>query len=351
LGARDATMFVVLGKTCATLAIRGPVHWFPAPRVKRLAEKALGWRLAKAGASDNLRGMSPNLEQALQLIREDRPEAVEQALALLQNTVYSFSMKVCGHPEDAEDTMQEVLVKLLPYLPRFDSPQALSVWLYKVARNRCLMSRRGAKNSRSKHVSLDELMPSHYELQELIESKDPNPETNVLRGESNLRLREAVLKVPPLYRMVLVLHDMEGLNTSEVARVAGLREGTVRVRLHRARLLLRQQLARMAKAKGVVAQIHAAADDVPKRPQHCREMFAALSDYMDGLVEDTRSREMEKHLDECKPCVAFLDSLKSAVEQCRTYEPVCDTARAEELRKELVEKYQAAVAALSNVSA
>ena len=94
--------------------------------------------------------MSPTLEQALHLIREDRPEAVDQALALLQNTVYSFGMKVCGHPEDAEDTMQDVLVRLLPYLPKFESPQALSVGLYKVARNRCLMNRRGQKNSRGK---------------------------------------------------------------------------------------------------------------------------------------------------------------------------------------------------------
>jgi hypothetical protein len=60
---------------------------------------------------------------------------------------------------------------------------------------------------------------------------------------------------------------------------------------------------------------------------------------------------MEKHLHECKPCVAFLDSLKSAVEQCRRYEPVCDTQNAEKLRQELVAKYQAAVAALPKASA
>ena len=47
--------------------------------------------------------MSQNVQQALELIREDRPEAVDQALALLQNTIYSFSMKVCGHPQDAEE--------------------------------------------------------------------------------------------------------------------------------------------------------------------------------------------------------------------------------------------------------
>jgi len=297
-------------------------------------------------------GVSTKLEQALELIHEDRPESIDQALALLQNTVYSFSMKVCGHPEDAEDTMQEVMVKLLPFLPKFENPQALSVWLYKVARTRCQMNRRGAKNARNKHVSLDELMPNQYEMSELLESGEPSPEDDVLRGESNQRLRDAVLKVPPMYRMVLVLHDMEGQTTAEVAETTGLKEGTVRVRLHRGRLILGRQLARMALAKGVVTDIRAAADEeTPKRSRGCRQMFASLSDYMDGLVKEVRYREMEKHLHECKPCVAFLDSLKSAVEQCRRYEPVCDTQNAETLRQELVAKYQAAVAALPKASA
>jgi RNA polymerase sigma-70 factor, ECF subfamily len=296
--------------------------------------------------------MRRDVEQALQIMQGNDPAALEKAIESLQDTVFSFCMKVCGHPQDAEDTMQDVLIKLLPYLRKFDNPQALSVWLYKVARNRCLMNRRGEKNSRSKHVSLDELLPSHYELQDLLQSKDPNPETNLLRSESDKRMREAVLKVPPIYRLVLVLHDMEGLGTSEVARVTGLREGTVRVRLHRARLLLRRKLWLLDQAGPVRGgDIHAVADDEPpKRPRHCREMFASLSDYIDGLADDPLSREMEKHLGDCNPCVAFLDSLKSAVDQCRTYEPVCDTTRAEKLRKDLVAKYQAAVAALPSHS-
>jgi RNA polymerase sigma-70 factor (ECF subfamily) len=126
-----------------------------------------------------------------------------------------------------------------------------------------------------------------------------------------------------------------------------------RVRLHCARLLLRQLLKRLEKAKGIVVErINATADKEPtKRPRHCREMFAALSDYVDGLVDDEQTREMEKHLNDCKPCVAFLDSLKSAVQQCRIYEPTCDTGRAEELRRDLLHKYQAAVAALPRAHA
>jgi RNA polymerase sigma-70 factor (ECF subfamily) len=297
--------------------------------------------------------MRGDVEQALEYMQGEDPAAVEKAISILQNTVYSFSMKVCGHPEDAEDTMQEGLVKLMPYLPKFESPQALSVWLYKVARNRCLMNRRGAKNSRTKHVPLDELMLSYSEFQDLAASRQPDPEANVLRTERNARLREAVQSVPPLYRMTLVLHDMEGLNTAEVAEVTGVREGTVRVRLHRARLLLRRQLSQMENDKpSKIARLHAAAELAPtRRSRNCREMFAALSDFMDGLVADSRRREMEKHIANCKPCVAFLDSLKSAVEQCRTYEPICDTLRAKELRQGLVEKYRAAVAALPRATA
>ncbi len=78
--------------------------------------------------------MRAEIEQAVQLMRRGDPESLESALALLQNTVFSFSMRVCGQREDAEDTMQEVLVKSVPNLPKFDSPRALMVWLYKVAK-------------------------------------------------------------------------------------------------------------------------------------------------------------------------------------------------------------------------
>ena len=243
--------------------------------------------------------------------------------------------------------MQDVLLKLVPYLPKFDNSKALSVWLYKTARNRCLMNRRGHKNQASRHVSLDELMPTEQELGELLESREPSPETQVLRSESERHLREAVQNVPPQYRLVLVLHDMEGLTTAEVARIADLREGTVRVRLHRARLLLRRHLARMSRSHGVVASIPTTAEKPRKQSRRCRQMFAALSEYMDGLVDDLSCEQMEKHLNECKPCVAFLDSLKSAVEQCRSFQPECDPERAAQLRGELLEKYRQAATALS----
>ena len=293
--------------------------------------------------------MSQAVEQALELIREDQPESTDRALALLQNTVYSFSMKVCGHPQDAEDTMQDVLLKSIPHLAKFDNSQALTVWLYKVARNRCISSHRGSKLSRARNLSLDELMPDSRELQELLKSHAPSPEAALLTSETAEHLRLAVLKVPPQYRMVLVLHDMEELRTADVAKIMGLREGTVRVRLHRARLMVRQQLAKMSRAGRATGLILHASAEAP-RSQRCRRLFAALSDYMDGVIDDAVCEEMDLHLNDCQPCQAFLSSLKNAVEQCRSYRPECDSKRAEQLRRDPLPKYQQAVTALERKS-
>ena len=120
--------------------------------------------------------MRPELIQASDLLRRNTPEAVDEAIGLLQNTVYSFSMKVCGHPEDAEDTMQEVLYRSLGHLAKIQDPQALAVWLYTVTRNRCWrMRRKGA--SAPKHIlSLDELMPDEAELGRLLQDAAAGPE-------------------------------------------------------------------------------------------------------------------------------------------------------------------------------
>jgi len=188
--------------------------------------------------------MRPEIEQAVHLLQRADDAALEEALALLQNTVFSFSMRVCGQREDAEDTMQEVLLKSVPHLPKFDSPKALLVWLYKVAKNRCLMNRRRSKFAPAQELSLDELMPDRKELERLTADGSINPEAFAIRSEEAGRLREAIQRLPTQYRTVLVLRDMEGLTDDEVAEITGLRSGTVRVRLHRARLFVRKELMR-----------------------------------------------------------------------------------------------------------
>jgi RNA polymerase sigma-70 factor (ECF subfamily) len=294
--------------------------------------------------------MRSEIEQAVLLLRRGDNAALEQALALLQNTVFSFSMRVCGQREDAEDTMQEVLLKSVPHLPRFENPKALVVWLYKVTKNRCLMSRRRSKFAPKEDLSLEELMPDRQELERWSGDGSINPETFAIRSEEAGRLRQAIQRLPPQYRIVLVLRDMEGLTDEEVAEVTGLRSGTVRVRLHRARLFVRKELTKVWKPRpgGSVASVSSRVTaDVRLRPARCKAMFAELSTYLDEQLDDSLCDELEEHLDGCGPCKAFLSSLEAAIEQCRRSPAECPTGKkAVRLRKEVMNNYARVVTTL-----
>jgi RNA polymerase sigma-70 factor (ECF subfamily) len=265
--------------------------------------------------------MRKEIEQAVALLEKNDPRALEQALELLQGTVFSFSMKVCGQREDAEDTMQEVLVKALPYLPKFESPRALLVWLYKVAKNRCLMSRRKSKFAPKQDMSLDELMPDRHELALLAKEGPVNPESLAIRSQQARRLRKVIQELPPQYRIILVLRDMEGLTDEEAGDITGLRPGNVRVRLHRARLFVRQKLARLnhhpGAPKKAALRPRPATATSEKRPASCKALFAQLSNYLDEQLDDSLCEKLEQHLDGCEPCKAFLASLESTIELLR----------------------------------
>jgi RNA polymerase sigma-70 factor (ECF subfamily) len=294
--------------------------------------------------------MRPELTQVTSLLRSDDPIKLEEALRILQRTVYSFSMKVCGHPEDAEDTTQEVLLKSLRYLAKIESPQALAVWLYKVTRNRCWMSRRRSKFAPKETLALEDLMPDSAELASLSSAPQQTPEAHAISTQERERLHEAILRIPSSYRLVLALHDMEGLDTTEVAKVMGLQEGTVRVRLHRARLFLRRELvtptasspassSRTGGESRPMAEISQQKTSHSKKPVDCREIFANLSEYLDGRMSRLNCERLRVHLEDCPPCVAFIADLQRAVERCQKFEVPCEPATADKLRKLLAQEY------------
>ncbi len=285
--------------------------------------------------------MRAEIEEAVQLMQRGDDASVEHALALLQNTVFSFSMRVCGQREDAEDTMQEVLLKSVPQLPKFQNPKALLVWLYKVAKNRCLMTRRKSKFAPTHELSLDQLMPDRHELERLTTDGRIDPEAFAIRSEEASRLRDAVQKLPPPYRIVLVLRDMEGLTDEEVAEITGVRSGTVRVRLHRARLFVRKELLRMWIPRGGKRAPAQTQSGLQLRPARCKAMFAELSDYLDEQLDESLCEEIGRHMSDCGPCQAFLATLEATIEQLR--KPAADSAlpeHASKLRNQLMQDYR-----------
>jgi len=291
--------------------------------------------------------MRSDIEQAILLLKRGDTGAIEKAVALLQHSVFAFSMRVCGQRQDAEDTMQEVLVKSLPHLAKFDSSRALAVWLYKVAKNRCLMSRRRSKFAPKVELSLEELMPDRDDFERLDGRVSVSPEGAAIHGEQGRRLREAMRGLPPHYRIVLVLRDMEGLTDEEVAEITGLQPGTIRVRLHRARLFVRKELAKLN--QGAKKSVTLKEVNTPARSRRCKKMFAGLSDYLDGQLDDFSCEEIETHLDGCQPCKKFLRSLETAIKRCQhspTERP--DPNQAAALRKQLLATYSRALANAGN---
>lgn len=182
-------------------------------------------------------------QQLLERIHGDDPEAFDEFVERYGNRIYGFGLRVCGESEDARDVAQDTLLKAYQSLKQLKEPKALRSWLYRVASNACLMKRRKGKFEPQRELSLEELMPAGAEeaSAEIPDTGDL-PDDELARSEVRRAVREAIRELPPHYKIVLVLRDMEQLTTSETAEALGVPESTVKMRLHRARLMVRRQL-------------------------------------------------------------------------------------------------------------
>jgi RNA polymerase sigma-70 factor (ECF subfamily) len=170
-------------------------------------------------------------------------DAMERLLVRAQEVAYRFSLLVCGHPEDAEDVMQDALFKTYRHVGKISDPQAFRTWLYTTVRNACLMKRRRRVGEPANFVSVEHGFETHSGTVP-VEVADPSRavDQKLIDGWVDARLRQALKHLPPAYRMIVVMREIEGLSTKEVAAIAGVSEANVKQRLHRARLMLRKRL-------------------------------------------------------------------------------------------------------------
>ena len=173
------------------------------------------------------------------------PQALDRLLMRAQEVAWRFSTSVCGHGDDAEDAMQEALIKTFRYVSRIREPEAFRPWLYRTVRHACLMGRRKRAGEPARLQSLDEVLPGpDGRIRPDAPHPGRNPEQLADNAGLRRRLRKALSALPGPYRAVVVLRDIEGLSTREVATVMGTSEDNVKTRLHRARVQLQADLAR-----------------------------------------------------------------------------------------------------------
>jgi RNA polymerase sigma-70 factor (ECF subfamily) len=171
-------------------------------------------------------------------------DAMETLLMRAQEVAYRFSLLVCGRPDDADDAMQEALLKTYRYAARIREPEAFRAWLYRTVRNACLIGRRKRAHEPDHLLSLDDHPGDGEGHDRQVDAIDPSrdPEDQAINVSLRGRLRRALSTIPRPYRVVVVLREIEGLSTREVSEVLGISEANVKTRLHRARVLLRERL-------------------------------------------------------------------------------------------------------------
>ena len=185
--------------------------------------------------------------ELLDRIRRDEPGAFEQFVDRFGGRIFGFGVRMCGEREDARDVLQDTLLRAFTSLKGLERPEAMQSWVFRVAANACLMKRRRGKFEPEREISLEELMPRTEDAGGVaapaeIPDVSSLPDEELARSELRVIVRKAVSSLPPHYRIVLVMRDMEHLSTKEVAETLGLPGTAVKMRLHRARLMIRKRI-------------------------------------------------------------------------------------------------------------
>ena len=175
-----------------------------------------------------------------------KPEAFDRFVEHFRSKIFQYSWLMCGHREDAEEVSQDTLLKVFENFDQLREPEHVRSWVLRIAKNFCLMKRRRSQYAPTQELSLDDYMPAldrnGDKLKLQIADWSSLPEDKVLRAELRRVLDGAIGELPDIYRVVILLRDVEELSTEETAQVLDLTSDAVKTRLHRARLAIRQKL-------------------------------------------------------------------------------------------------------------
>lgn len=168
-------------------------------------------------------------------------DAFDRLVAAHEDRIYHAAYRITGNAEDARDAAQETFVKAFRALPRYRHEAAFGTWLHRIAVNASLDIVR--RRPQAPPVPLEEVV---------LPAQTHNPDTEAERHEVQLRVHDALRRLAPDHRVIVVLRDLQGLAYEEIAEVLRMPIGTVRSRLSRAREALRALLKDLAPDGGMV---------------------------------------------------------------------------------------------------
>lgn len=181
--------------------------------------------------------------ELVEAINAGRHDLFKELVKRYENKLYNFGLRMCGDTRDAEDMVQETFLNVFKYLKDFRYETKFKNWLYRIATSICIKKRRKSKFAPDRELSLEEFLPTEDAP---TPGEIPNwaqlPLEKLLNEELSKMLQEAITSLPKKYRVVVILRDVERFSTAETAQILNIGESNVKVRLHRARLYLRDIL-------------------------------------------------------------------------------------------------------------
>jgi RNA polymerase sigma-70 factor (ECF subfamily) len=192
--------------------------------------------------------MEPVEQDLVARLRNREQDAVGDLASTYGSRVYQLAFRYLKNHEDAEEVTQDVLLKVSQRIDAFRGDAALSSWIYRITFNSAMSRLRSGRAARQ--AAIDEAARDGGSVRPAarLEIADPAPlaDEKVLHGELRAALAKALRELPILYRTPIILRDIEGLSTEEASAVLQVKGQTLKSRLHRGRLILRDQLADFA---------------------------------------------------------------------------------------------------------
>ena len=174
--------------------------------------------------------------------------AFAELITRYQDRLYNAQLRMVGHAEDARDLTQETFLRAVSAMASFDGRSQLYTWLFRIGVNLAMNHRRrgqrdkALRDPRGNHDPVVARQAEHL-LRQAAERADPPPDCQAEASERQALVRRALGELEPQQRAIVVLRDIEGLDYQQIAEVLEVAVGTVKSRLHRARMALRERLA------------------------------------------------------------------------------------------------------------
>jgi RNA polymerase sigma-70 factor (ECF subfamily) len=192
---------------------------------------------------------SPTLleKRLIRDLKKGEPRAFERMVHLHQDRVFGLCLRMMGDPEEAEDLAQEVFLTVFTSIRTFREESLLSTWIYRITRNHCLNRIKFLKRrAHEKKQSLEDTQQADLtgeDIHQPVASKVPRPDRLAEGKQLEVIIQEQIDQLTEEHRELIVLRDLEHLTYEEIQDITGLPAGTVKSRLHRARMELARLMA------------------------------------------------------------------------------------------------------------